>query len=490
MLFCDDRKNRLFTAAILLLSLCVCAFSLKYYIANQLYYINSDSLYYYGCAESLLTDGTLSFRATDVPEKPGTPQVGIILLMSVLLSLGITREALFVTIVFIALIAHLSCLYPLYRLSRMIGCKSLVQSALVLAAVLLNRQYLYTNVNVLNDGFFNVVSLWLMYSIASLMHAMQSPDVQGEPARKKTRLLLSLSIFCTILATLFRVQAVVIAGAALLASCIHAVFARRFRLLAMTAAIGAVSGLTLFVLYRLFPLDAFSPAASSAFGWIFDHAIQKILYCMEQYLVALVAIALLLKTIVKPEKTDSLFLVLVCCLGLLFTFSMKYNSPFDRYLSFIWPLTMLFIIRVPFTRYVGYALLFLFAVQSVAGNMRAPEYYHRERFFLYLDNHKISLPGPPSMTFTQPDYDRLAHYFLKTKVRFSFDPGRDSLSAGNEIVLAGSRDYVERQMRTIETMATEQQVCFSRTSLSQGYSDEAGNALIKISDIASCKKTK
>jgi hypothetical protein len=481
MVFPVARNKQIASVVFLMLALCCSAISLWYYIHNKFYYVNSDSLYYYGIAENLVHNGSLQYPATDNPQNAGSPQIGIVFIMSLLLALGIAREALFISIVVINFLAHLSCLFPLYKLSRMVGCKSLVQSAAVCSAVLSSRDYFFANINVLNDGIFNVVSLWLIYAVATLLRQIHSQD---EHVRKTPRLLLAVSVVLMIVASLFRVQAVLIAASAFLASCVYSATTRRYLMAALSAIIGCASVLTLFTVYRFFPLDPFASTTLSVFGSVFQHATQKTLYFSGNYLLVLVAIALLAKTLLKADKAVTLFLVSVCCLGLFFTFSMKYDSPFDRYLSFIWPLTIILIVRVPLTKYVGYASILLFMLQSFLGCMRAPEYYHRERFFLYLDKSKICCPGPGSLTFSQPDYDRLTHYFLKTKIRFSFDPGKDSLSAANDMFLVGSSDYVDHQLRTIEEQADKQRMRFSRMSLAPGYADEAGNSLIRIFDVS------
>jgi hypothetical protein len=475
------RQNRAAPAVVLIAALCLSVLSFQYYIHNKLYYINSDSLYYYGVAENLLHTGQAHYSSTEVPQKAGSPQIGIVLIMSLFMALGLTKKALFISVALINFIALLTCVFPLYKVSRMTGCRRPAQCAAICAAVFVSRDYFYSTIYVLNDGMFNVVSVWLIYAVARLM---RGGDGRDEILRRRTPLLLSISIVLVVIDSLFRVQAVLIPASAFLASIVYATTTRRYRNAAVGALLCALSALTLFLVYRFYPCDPFASTTTSVFGSVFLHATDKIIYFGGSYLVFLVAAAFAGKSLWKPEKTEILFVLLVCGVGLVFTFPMIFSAPFGRYLSFIWPLTIMIIVRVPYTRYVGYASIAFLALQSVFGCMRPADYYHRERFFLYLDKNNIARPGPCSTTFSQPDYERLTYYFLETKVRFSFDASRDSLATGKDIYLVGSRDFVEGQMRAIEAAAFARQKHFSRTSIAPGYSDEAGNSLIRIHDIS------
>jgi hypothetical protein len=450
-----------------------------YFFKNQLYLSNTDSFYYYNVAENLYHSGKLQSTVLKNPEKVGTPQTGIILIMTAFLEIGLERDSVFIAVSLLYFLLYTAGAYPLFRLGRLAGLSSFAGAALVIAYLTITSN-LHENMQVLNDGAFNTLALWVLLFTAQFFEMEKDRSALSTPGARYFRTGALVIIFSSAL-LIFRVQGLLLVFSAVLAALYLAVKKRSF-----SAALfaGIFLCITLALYYSVnhslgVQRQGFFSQATVASVFAFNHVLQKTVLFAQGYLFFSAALFFLSRTLFKLDNIVRLFLSIICLFTIVFTFSFDYNLIVSRYLTYIWPVTFLFILIEPRLRHAGYALILLTMLQSTLTCRRVHEFYCYEPLYLYMHARGITLP-PQSDVVSYPAYDRISRYFLQAPVWHSIEQCIDTLKEMKPLFIVGPRDYLSEQLTLSKSIASRSTNDIVVDTVSAGFADQAGDALIRL----------
>jgi len=479
------RLPRLLPFLLVVISFVVCILSLVYFLHGKYYYCLSDAFYYYGLAQNFHSTGIMTSPITALGEGPVTPQIGIVLLMNILLSIGLSKESLFLAVVVVNFVFHCSLIYPLYKTARLVGYRGPWQMVALIAAVLVGRTYFFANLQVLNDGIFNVTTIWLVYCIAALIHKNATRGNGPQLPSKSEFLFIGFATFFSLVGIFFRVQELLIVGSFFITALLYGMYKKSYGLLLVASLLCACSLLVFRGIYALFGVSGFTSQLASIYPAMFARFSEKTLYFIGTYLVFGVALTAIATRWLKEKNFALLFVTLVCLSGIAFVFEFDFNCApaFQRYLQHFWPLTIMLVLLTPVTEFVGYAMVGLLLLQSLYENRRVPDYFHIDRFYLYVDKLKITCAGKNALLYSPEQYSRMSYYFLGQKCNFGLEAGRDSLCEGTELYFAGPREYLEKELAFVRKQTAAQNLGFKEQSLTPEYIDEVGDAVVRIYNV-------
>ena len=387
-------------------------YSLYFFISNKYYLIGSDAFFYMSVADSLIQNGEMK----DIVQIPSallrTPQNGIVFIHALLSLLGLSNNQHVIPIVFLNYFLYLSGIYPLFRIAKKSGMKNgLPLSALL--AVYLGAWHIYRiNLLVLNDGIFNSMTLWLIFLIIEYVFSNNISE-QVFLSRPDLSKLFGI-FFLVILSVLFRVNAGLIIGSAIVGS----ILVRNYK-----AAIWFVIA-CIFLLISFYTVVSLIEMSKSLppHGYVIRlfkktvdiYGLKGILWSILPRLVAALSplsnfIATLffalfpismIYFLVKgffERNFAKVFIGLICLSGLWFTLA-HFNA---RNIWYTFPFIYLILLSIKRIRLIGYAFVLLVFVQSLQqfyiGFKRNPS----SELFLHIYENRISLPDDDPLLLTR-----------------------------------------------------------------------------------------
>lgn len=140
--------------------------SLYHFFSKKLFYIGSDTFYYLGLAESFIKTGKMQDITTVPPGSISSPQLGIVFIFSFLRLLNLSPDAILKIVSFFYYFIYVVSFYPIMKISQLINF-SKIQTQLLAIAYYSHWVIYRLQIIPINDGFFNVIVLWLIYFIIS-----------------------------------------------------------------------------------------------------------------------------------------------------------------------------------------------------------------------------------------------------------------------------------------------------------------------------------
>ena len=411
---------------ILILSIgCIISiYSLYFFIINKVYLIGSDAYYYMGIAESLLHSGEMKDIVTIPSGAIKTSQNGIVFIHVILSLFGVGAKDHILAIVFLNYLLYLSGVYPIYKISRILGLdKGLPLISLL--SVYLGAWHIYRiNLLAINDGVFNSLTLWLVYLIIEFVRFEDT--FESFSFQKNILIKLSIIYFLVIVLILFRLNALFLIGSAVISLIIVKKFRASVYLIAGSIFL-IIATLAIYTLFEVWHLKTS----------VLDHLLNMFLainvYNLKLQLWKILPnlilgvwgltnpIFTLIFTIfplsamyyctrgIMDKHFIKVYLSIICLTGLWFT--MHFQNA--RYIWYTFPFFYLIIFSLKRIRYVGLVFVFLVYVLSFKqfynGFSRVPE----SKLFLYMYENNISLHVNNPLLLTSKA--RHAYFLLNTR---------------------------------------------------------------------------
>ena len=468
-------------------------YALVFFLTNKIYLIGSDTFYYMSIADSIVESGS-ALDLTSTPAQPlKTPQNGVVLFHVVLSRLGLGAEGRLISIVVINYLLHISTAYPLYRIARRIGLEGTLPVAALLA-VHLGAFHIYRlQLLPINDGIFNALSIWLTYLIVVA--------VQDFPMRRPSEwsgrlsswpLLLVMMIGLSAMLVHFRLNAIVIVGAAVLA----AIVATRFRNAIWAGGLLAVSIISIALPYAFADTTriggvgdnilsgALGRVPSNVFDLITDF-VPSLLFAQVGERASLIyipfAVALVLALVQGFRKREPgiLFIGLSCAGALLYLVFLSVGT--HRYLVYVFPLLYLLVLVPERMRAIAYMFVAVVVVSSVVTFVDGFDRVAESRFWLYLNQQSVSLPSDNPLLISERS--RHPYFFLSTR-SYRGDLTWERISSHGSVFLLGDGKFVSSRLSEVKELAEAANSTFRRQNLTAGYQDEEGHVLLQIDDFS------
>ena len=472
----------------------ISVYALIFFLRYKVYLIGSDTFYYMSIADSI-RQSRVVMDITSIPAQPlKTTQNGIVLFHIVLSALGLGPESRLVSIVVINYLLHLSAIYPLYKIARRVGLEGDFPMAALLGVHVgawhVYRLQLLPN----NDGVFNALSIWLTYLIIVVLQYDSEPKIPERFTRlNRWRLALALTIALSAVLVHFRVQTLLVLGAALLT----AIVVRQYRSAIWSVGFLSVATASVVLPYAFadtslisaqndrFWNDFFIRLPSNIIG-LGDRVIPNLLFTdaglRANLMYGTFALALLLALIsgLRKRVAGVLLISLSCTAAILFVTVLYFQT--HRLLVYIFPFLYLLILLPTQTRSIGYMFVALVLTSSLITfasgfQERGPE----SRFWLYLNEQHVTLPNAdPLLVSESPRHT----YFLLGARAFRGELTLDLITAHEGLFLVGYDEFISAHLTEIESMAEAAGFTFQRQSLTPGYQNEEGWELLQLYDFA------
>lgn len=468
-----------------LVVMAISIYSLVFFLTNRVYLISSDSIYYISIADSILETGSV-LDLTSVPAMPPvTPQNAIVYIHVFMASIGLELETRMIVLVVINYLLFLSALYPLHKIARRLGINGSFQMAALLGVYLGAFQIYRMQLLPINDGIFTAGAIWLSYLI--LIGLQDFPDRHSP--EESTRIIKWRYVFVAIaLLSMglvhFRVNLLLLLGSGLVA----AVVAKRYRfallmigiltlgIVSIALPIVSVVGDESFLRDTPFELakGIYAVAGRTLPNLLFKDAGEQINLMYGAF-----GLALLLGVItgLKKREPGILFISLASIATILYVAAL-FAQPY-RYLLYVFPMLYLLILLSRNLRPIGYMFIALVLVSSLITFYRGFERSPTEQFFVFLSEQQVALPDD-SLLFSKRA--RYPYFYIGERVVIS-ELTLDHITSGKDLFLLGDGEYISTQLAAIESLTDSSSSDFGQRTLTPGYHDEEGWALIQIYDV-------
>ncbi len=491
---------------IILFGLLISFFSFFFFMSNKVFLIGSDAFYYMSIADSIVKYGEMR-DITTIPSFPvKTPQNGIVFVHIILSLLGIGAKGRVLTIVVINYLLYLSGIYPLYRIARWSGLRRDLPLAALLS-VYLGAWHIYRiNLLVINDGIFNSLILWLVYTVINCIRVI---DAHESSSLNKDILKKLLIIYLLLVISIqFRLNAAMVIGSAV----ISALLVRKFKvsvLLIVGCLLLIISFVSIYIFVEVWRLESSGVHRLYAmFGSIDLYNIKIQLWKILPRLVAGLSgltnpLATLIFTIFPlsmmyygirgliRKNFSEVFIASICLTGLWFTMNFQ-NA---RVIWYTFPFIYLILLGIKSIRFAGYAFVFLVFLQSIQqftiGFPRGPQ----SRLWLHVYDHNISLPQNALLS----SYNRRhPYYFLGTRNYLGDDswgeilkqisaPGKfmpkltwDLVNEHGSLFVMGDSTYIASAYSQVQDMATSNGYKIQTKPLTPDLDEFKGWALVEL----------
>lgn len=477
----------------------VSLYSLAFFLSNRIYLVGSDIFYYLSIADSILDTGKALVPTTDPASALKTPQNGIVLIHLILAKLGLGAERRLVSITVINYLAHISAVFPLYKISRRMGIRSWL-GVIALMAVYLAAFHVYRmQLLPINDGIFNAASVWLTYLLIVVVDDFE--DWYRERGLGSTKLWVTVAVLVLLAGVIvqFRINGAIVVFAGLVA----AVAVRKFGP-AICALLAFVSSLLSVGLFYLLTIDrshlneetaqAFegfaSRLVSNAFHLVTEIIPFLLLVQLGKYskiigpmfvVVIALSICFLLLSGYKSRRGSDLVVALSLMGGILFLELLYFQH--HRLLIYILPLIALVLLsaRYTYTRVFGYGLAGLIVLSSVVTFYRGFDQASETQFWAYIKDSKISLPEDEILLITERD--RHSYFFLSTPATRQ-EISIDMILARKSVFIVGDSTFRAKTVDQLKEVAQKAGFKFDVSSLTPGYRDLEGHEIIVLSNFA------
>ena len=472
-------------------------YALLFFLGHKIYLIGSDTFYYMSIADGIRQTGSVAALSSDPALPLKTPQNGIVMFHLWLSQLGFGAENRLVTIVLINYALHLSAVYPLYKIARRVGLEGTLPIAALLAVYLgafhVYRLQLIPN----NDGVFNALSIWLTYLIIIVLDDHPGPSETGHILRRPSwSVKLALLIVLSAILVHFRLNALLILGAGLVA----AVAVRHLKGVLWTAGSLAVAVASLALVYAFIDtsrmasqgegiLDGILGRLPSSVPTVLSETIPNLLFgpwglwgrliSVPFALALALAVVMALVSGLHRREAAVLFMALSCAAALVFVTLLDFQS--HRLLIYVFPILFILIILRVFTRPFGYIFVALVLASSLLTFYRGFDREPASEFWLYVHENKVSLPDSEPLLISE--HSRHPYFFLSART-YRGELTLELISSRESLFLIGDRSFVDARLSEIGAMSAESGYSFKLRSLTPGYQDEEGHALLELYDFS------
>ncbi len=476
-----------FAAALVGLSV----YSLAFFLWHKIYLIGSDAYYYMSIADSFVATGSFLDQSSFPTQPLKSPQNGIVSVHVLLSWLGFGPEGRLASISIISYVLHVSATYPLYKIARRVGLKATIPMA-ALIAVYLGAFHVYRlQLIAYNDGVFNALSIWLTYVLLVGLQEIRAGSFSGLlRVLTRHRVVVPLMVVLAVVLVHFRINSIGILGSALLAT----VAVWRLRNAVWIGALLAVSFVSITLPYVITDSSRMSDQSgrvtadilSRLPGNVFDIAtisVPNLIFAPVSERASIVyfpfALVLLVALIVglRGREPGILFVGLSCAAAFLYVAILP--SQTSRYLVYIFPLMFLLLLRWRPLRPIGYMFAGLVIASSFVTFATGHDRGNESKLWLHLYEGDISLPAEDPLLVT--DRNRHPYFFLDTRT-YRGDLSWELVTSRGQLFVLGDEEYIATRIDELDGLAAEHNATYSRETLTPGYSDEDGHALIRLYD--------
>lgn len=472
----------------------VSVYSLAFFLGNRIYLVGSDNFYYLSIADSILDTGKALVTTTDPPATLKTPQNGIVFVHLVLAKLGLGSESRLIAITMINYLAHISAVFPLYKISQRLGIKNWIGVVAVMAVYLAAVHVYRLQLLPINDGIYNAASVWLTYL---LIIVVDDWDVRSSGLEKGG---LKLWIHATTLVLLagvivqFRITGVIIVVAGITA----AVIVRKWGAVICCLCAFVSCSLSLALLYLSVDRAGINTRVAFAFEGFIDRLMSNAAHLAAEvipfllfvqlgrfskligpvFLIAIVVAIFLVLVVGYRERLGAHLVVVFSVLGGL-AFLELLHFQHHRLLIYILPLIALILLSTRYTRVFGYGLAGLIVLSSVVTFYRGFDQAPETKFWAYIKDSNVSLPDGQVLLITERD--RHAYFFLSTPATRQ-KINMDMILARRSVFIIGDSLFRSKTVEQVRDLAQKAGFDFDISSLTPGYRDLEGHEIIVLSN--------
>jgi hypothetical protein len=289
----------------------------------------------------------------------------------------------------------------------------------------------------------------------------------------------------------FRINAVVIAGAAVVA----AAATQRYMDAARAMTLGAVGIVALGLPYALFVDSASieSRAASLSSGVLgqlpanvfelITEAVPRLLFAPVSAPASLVyapfALALGVALVQGFLRRDAGLLLVALSTLAAMAYVALLTAQSYRYLVYVFPFLYLLILLQRQLRTIGYLFVIVVLLSSVATFVTGFPRVPGSRFWLHVHAEQVKIQtAQPLLLAENP---RHAYFFLGARA-FQGVLTWDGLTSHGGVFVQGDAAFVAERIESVEGLAAAAGTRFNQRTLTPGYQDEDGNTLVELYD--------